>query len=100
MTRNAHFYGFSGRGMRGASAKSKRQEKPGFRKFRLSSQRTQEAGTSMRERALGFLGASDGATAIEYALIGAGVALAISVAVGSLGTHLSASFGAIANAFP
>jgi Flp pilus assembly pilin Flp len=54
----------------------------------------------MRERALGFLGASDGATAIEYALIGAGVALAISVAVGSLGTHLSAGFGAIANAFP
>jgi len=36
-----------------------------------------------------------GATAIEYALIAAGIALAIIVAVNSLGTVLSNKFGAI-----
>jgi pilus assembly protein Flp/PilA len=36
-----------------------------------------------------------GATAIEYALIAAGIALAIIVSVNSLGTVLSNKFGAI-----
>jgi pilus assembly protein Flp/PilA len=36
-----------------------------------------------------------GATAIEYALIAAGIALAIITAVNSLGTVLSNKFGAI-----
>jgi len=42
-----------------------------------------------------FLTDESGATAIEYALIAAGIALAIIVAVNSLGTVLSNKFGAI-----
>ena len=42
-----------------------------------------------------FLSDESGATAIEYALIAAGIALAIITAVNSLGTVLSNKFGAI-----
>lgn len=38
-----------------------------------------------------------GATAIEYALIAALIALAIIVAVGSVGTSLQSMFGSLAN---
>ena len=41
-----------------------------------------------------------GVTAIEYALLGSGVALAIVTALGVVGTQLSSSFTHIANAFP
>ena len=41
-----------------------------------------------------------GVTAIEYALLGSGVALVIVTAVGAAGTQLSSSFTHIANAFP
>ena len=41
-----------------------------------------------------------GVTAIEYALLGSGVALVIVTAVGAVGTQLSSSFTHIANAFP
>ena len=41
-----------------------------------------------------------GVTAIEYALLGSGVALVIVTAVGTAGTQLSASFTHIAGAFP
>jgi pilus assembly protein Flp/PilA len=42
-----------------------------------------------------FLADESGATAIEYALIAAGIALAIITAVNSLGTTLSTKFGDI-----
>ena len=42
-----------------------------------------------------FLADESGATAIEYALIAAGIALAIIAAVNSLGTKISGRFSAI-----
>ena len=39
-----------------------------------------------------------GATAIEYGLIAAGIALAIVVVVGTLGTSLNTTFGSVATA--
>ena len=42
-----------------------------------------------------FLKDESGATAIEYALIAAGIALAIITAVNGLGTKISGRFGAI-----
>jgi pilus assembly protein Flp/PilA len=42
-----------------------------------------------------FLSDETGATAIEYGLIAAGIALAIIAAVNSLGTLMSNKFGAI-----
>jgi pilus assembly protein Flp/PilA len=47
-----------------------------------------------------FILSTEGVTAIEYALLASGVALAIVTAVGAVGTSLSASFTNIANAFP
>jgi pilus assembly protein Flp/PilA len=47
-----------------------------------------------------FIRCCDGATSIEYAIMGSGVALVIVLAVGTVGTNLSASFSHIANAFP
>lgn len=47
-----------------------------------------------------FIRSSEGATAIEYALLASGVALAIVTAVSTVGTNLSASFNHIAQAFP
>ena len=47
-----------------------------------------------------FFRSCDGATAIEYAIIASSVALVIVLAVGGLGTNLSASYGDIAHAFP
>jgi len=44
-----------------------------------------------------FLRDDRGATAIEYALIAALVALAIMVGAGALGNNLNARYGAIAN---
>jgi len=41
-----------------------------------------------------------GVTAIEYALIASGVAIAIVTAVTTLGTNLSSAFTHIASAFP
>jgi pilus assembly protein Flp/PilA len=42
-----------------------------------------------------FLADQSGATSIEYALIAAGIALAIITAVNSLGTKISGRFSAI-----
>jgi pilus assembly protein Flp/PilA len=42
-----------------------------------------------------FLADQSGATAIEYALIAAGIALAIIVAVNSLGTKIAGRYSAI-----
>jgi pilus assembly protein Flp/PilA len=47
-----------------------------------------------------FMLCQQGVTAIEYALLGSGVALAIVTAVTTLGTNLSASFNHIASSFP
>jgi pilus assembly protein Flp/PilA len=41
-----------------------------------------------------------GVTAIEYALLGSGIALAIIAGVSTVGTSLSTAFTNIANAFP
>jgi pilus assembly protein Flp/PilA len=45
-----------------------------------------------------FLKDESGATAIEYALIAAGIALAIITAVNLVGTNLTAKFNSIASA--
>jgi pilus assembly protein Flp/PilA len=45
-----------------------------------------------------FLGNECGATAIEYALIAAGISIAIVAAVGSLGTTLNASYTSVSTA--
>lgn len=47
-----------------------------------------------------FMFCRQGVTAIEYALLGSGVALVIVTAVGTTGNQLSASFTHIAGAFP
>jgi pilus assembly protein Flp/PilA len=44
---------------------------------------------------LGFLADEKGATAIEYGLIAAGIAIAIITAVNGVGTQLSTNFNAI-----
>lgn len=44
-----------------------------------------------------FLQCESGATAIEYALIAAGIGIAIITAVNSLGTAISSKFNAIKN---
>ena len=43
----------------------------------------------------GFLASDDGATAIEYGLIAAGIALAIVAAVFAFGSDLNAVFGTL-----
>lgn len=45
-----------------------------------------------------FLSNESGATAIEYGVIAASIAVAILVVVGSLGTKLAATFGTVAGA--
>jgi pilus assembly protein Flp/PilA len=44
-----------------------------------------------------FVKDESGATAIEYGLIAAGIALAIIVAVNGLGTQLNTTFGAVSS---
>lgn len=56
--------------------------------------------TAMTKLLHRFMLCRQGVTAIEYALLGSGVALVIVTAVGYVGTQLSASFTNIANAFP
>jgi pilus assembly protein Flp/PilA len=54
----------------------------------------------MIKLARNFLRSRDGATSIEYAVMGSGIALVIVATVGVVGTNLSASYTHIANAFP
>lgn len=49
----------------------------------------------MKRTMLSFLSDESGATAIEYGLIAAGIALAIIAAVNGLGTNLNAQFTSI-----
>ena len=47
-----------------------------------------------------FLRSCDGATSIEYAIMGSGIALVIIATVDAVGINLAASYTHIANAFP
>ena len=51
----------------------------------------------MKRSLLNFLSDESGATAIEYGLIAAGIALAIIAVVNSLGTNLNDKFTSINN---
>jgi pilus assembly protein Flp/PilA len=53
------------------------------------------AGPNMKRLILKFLKEESGATAIEYGLIAAGIAIAIITAVQGVGTQLSANFTTI-----
>jgi pilus assembly protein Flp/PilA len=55
-------------------------------------------GFTMRRRVLSFLKDESGATAIEYGLIAAGIAVVIIPVVKGLGTNLKATFGSISSA--
>jgi len=50
----------------------------------------------MKTSLVRFVGDESGATAIEYGLIAAGIAVAILVAVNSVGTQLTSLFNTIA----
>jgi pilus assembly protein Flp/PilA len=52
----------------------------------------------MRQLILRFIGDDTGATAIEYGLIAAGIAVAIIVTVQALGTNLNATFSSVSTA--
>jgi pilus assembly protein Flp/PilA len=54
-----------------------------------------EVGTAMKSLILTFFKDESGATAIEYGLIAAGIAIAIITAVQGVGSKLSANFDAI-----
>ena len=54
-----------------------------------------QIGTDMKSLILSFYNDESGATAIEYGLIAAGIAIAIIVAVQGVGTKLSGTFGTI-----
>jgi pilus assembly protein Flp/PilA len=51
----------------------------------------------MKAKVLNFLRDESGATAIEYGLIAAGIALAIIAVVNGLGTSVNAAFGSISS---
>ena len=51
----------------------------------------------MKQKVLQFLSDESGATAIEYGLIAAGIALAIIAVVNGLGTNLNDKFTSINN---
>jgi pilus assembly protein Flp/PilA len=51
----------------------------------------------MRKLARRFLTDQAGATAIEYALIAAGISIVIVAAVNSIGTSLNSTFSSISN---
>ena len=52
----------------------------------------------MRDLIFRFANDESGATAIEYGLIAAGIALAIIVVVSGLGTQLNTVFGSVSSA--
>jgi pilus assembly protein Flp/PilA len=59
---------------------------------------TVRAGDSVMQLIRRFANDDNGATAIEYGLIAAGIAVAIIVVVGTLGTNLNTTFGSVATA--
>jgi pilus assembly protein Flp/PilA len=54
-----------------------------------------KVGTAMKSVISKFLKDESGATAIEYGLIAAGIAIAIITAVNGVGSQLSSTFGSI-----
>jgi pilus assembly protein Flp/PilA len=52
----------------------------------------------MRRKLIAFLEDESAATAIEYGLIAAGIALAVIPVITGLGTHLKTTFSAISSA--
>jgi pilus assembly protein Flp/PilA len=54
-------------------------------------------GHPMRNLVLRFVNDQRGATAIEYALIAAGISIVIVVAVNSIGTSLNSTFSSISS---
>jgi pilus assembly protein Flp/PilA len=62
--------------------------------LRVSSQR-RKGDTIMKNTLKKFLADETGATAIEYGLIAAGIALAIITVVNGMGSKLSSKFGSI-----
>jgi pilus assembly protein Flp/PilA len=52
----------------------------------------------MRRRLVAFLNEESGATAIEYGVIAAGIALAILPVITGVGTHLKSTFQALSTA--
>lgn len=52
----------------------------------------------MRQLILRFIGDDTGATAIEYGLIAAGIAVAIIATVQALGTNLNTTFSSVSSA--
>jgi pilus assembly protein Flp/PilA len=52
----------------------------------------------MRRKLTAFLKDESGATAIEYGLIAAGIAVAIIPVITGLGTHLKTTFGSVSTA--
>jgi len=53
--------------------------------------------TKVKHKLLKFLSNDSGATAIEYGLIAAGIALAIIAVVNGLGTNLNGMFASVNN---
>jgi pilus assembly protein Flp/PilA len=53
----------------------------------------------MRDIACRFVKDQSGATAIEYALIASGIAMAIVLVVRNVGTNVNATFTTVQNAF-
>ncbi len=54
----------------------------------------------LHERAISFCADESGVTAIEYALIGALIAVVIAAAVVTVGSNLNTLFTSVANCFP
>jgi pilus assembly protein Flp/PilA len=52
----------------------------------------------MRQRLMAFFANESGATAIEYGLIAAGIAVAIIPVIKGLGSNLKGTFGSISSA--
>jgi pilus assembly protein Flp/PilA len=52
----------------------------------------------MRQRLIAFLKNDSGATAIEYGLIAAGIAVVIIPVIKGVGTNLKSTFGSISSA--
>ena len=60
--------------------------------------RGQDYKSVMRRKLIAFLEDESAATAIEYGLIAAGIALAVIPVITGLGTHLKTTFSAISSA--
>ena len=60
--------------------------------------RRDKVGKAMRLELAAFLNDESGATAIEYSVVAAGVALAIVTVVGRLGTSVNTMFAAVTTA--